>query len=98
MMARVGMLAEIGRTAAWLAMGAVLALAACSKEQAFERAPERGDKAVAVVDGHTVWTSDVKREAVAQGMISEGEPLDASSDLFRQVLDEVVDQKLLAAE
>ena len=31
-------------------------------------------------------------------MISEGEPLDVSSDLFRQVLDEVVDQKLLAAE
>ncbi|WP_309643411.1 peptidyl-prolyl cis-trans isomerase, partial [Phenylobacterium sp.] len=49
-------------------------------------------------DGKTVWTSDVKREAVAQGLIGEGEPLDASSDLFRRVLDEVVDQKLLASE
>lgn len=89
------------RHAAWLsAVGlcAVLMLAACNKEQPFERAPEPGDKAVAVVDGHNVWASDVKREAVAQGLISEGEPLDASSDLFRQVLDEVVDQKLLAAE
>jgi peptidyl-prolyl cis-trans isomerase C len=97
-MAQVAKRAGISRTAAWLAMGAVLLLAACSKEQPFERAPEPGDKAVATVNGHTVWTSDVKREAVAQGMISEGEPLDASSDLFRQVLDEVVDQKLLAAE
>jgi peptidyl-prolyl cis-trans isomerase C len=40
----------------------------------------------------------VKREAVAQALIGEGEPLDVSSDLFRRVLDEVVDQKLLAAE
>jgi peptidyl-prolyl cis-trans isomerase C len=53
---------------------------------------------VAKVDGKTVWASDVKREAVAQDLIGEGEPLDASSDLFRRVLDEVVDQKLLAAE
>jgi peptidyl-prolyl cis-trans isomerase C len=82
----------------WAALCCALALAACSKEQTFERAPEPGDKAVATVNGHTVWASDVKREAVAQGMISEGEPLDVSSDLFRQVMDEVVDQKLLAAE
>jgi peptidyl-prolyl cis-trans isomerase C len=53
---------------------------------------------VARVDGLTVWTSDVKREAVAQGLIGESEPLDVSSDLFRKVMDEVVDQKLLAAE
>ena len=53
---------------------------------------------MAKVDGQTVWSSDVKREAVAQGLIGEGEPLDVSSDLFRRVLDEVVDQKLLAAE
>ena len=30
--------------------------------------------------------------------VGEGEPLDVSSDLFHRVLDEVVDQKLLAAE
>jgi peptidyl-prolyl cis-trans isomerase C len=45
-----------------------------------------------------VWASDVRREAVAQGLISEGEPLDVGGDLFRQMLDEVVDEKLLAAE
>ena len=63
-----------------------------------ERPPQPGDKAVARVNGATVWTSDVKREAVAQGVIGPGEPLDPSSLQFRQILDEVVDQKLLAAE
>jgi peptidyl-prolyl cis-trans isomerase C len=75
-----------------------LLVAACGRDKADERPPEPGDTAVAKVDGHTVWASDVKREAVAQGLISEGEPLDIGSDLFRQRLDEVVDQKLLAAE
>lgn len=75
-----------------------LTLAACGQRGGNERPPEPGDEAVATVDGRTVWASDVKREAVAQGLIGEGEPLDVSSDLFRRVLDEVVDQKLLAAE
>jgi peptidyl-prolyl cis-trans isomerase C len=75
-----------------------LLLAACGRDKGDERPPEPGDTAVARVNGHTVWASDVKREAVAQGLISEGEPLDIGSDLFRQRLDEVVDQKLLAAE
>jgi peptidyl-prolyl cis-trans isomerase C len=76
----------------------LMALAACQQKPGAERAPEVGDKAVAQVNGQTVWASDVKREAVAQGMIGEGEPLDVASDQFRQVLDEVIDEKLLAAE
>src|SRR4051812_35171567 len=76
----------------------VLSLTACNRGGGAEHAPERGDRAVAKVDGKTVWSSDVKREAVAQGLIGEGEPLDVSSDLFRRVLDEVVDQRLLAGE
>ena len=83
---------------AGLVVVAALSLAACGKSGGAEGPPERGDQAVAKVDGKTVWASDVKREAVAQALIGEGEPLDVSSDLFRRVLDEVVDQKLLAAE
>ncbi len=79
-------------------VAAVLSLAACGRGGRAEQAPERGDRAVAKVDGRTVWSSDVKREAVAQGLIGEGEPLDVSSDLFRRVMDEVVDQRLLASE
>ncbi len=85
-----------GALAVMMAMS--LLLAACGERGGAERPPEAGDVAVAKVDGETVWVSDVKREAVAQGLIGEGEPLDVSSDLFRRVLDEVVDQKLLAAE
>lgn len=81
-----------------LAAAACLALAGCGGDRDAEKPPKAGDLAVAKVDGKTVWASDVKREAVAQGLISQGEPLDSSSEMFRRVMDEVVDQKLLAAE
>ncbi|MDI1366375.1 MAG: peptidylprolyl isomerase [bacterium] len=82
----------------WAVLAVTALLAACGQNKSAEKPPEPGDTAVARVNGHAVWASDVKREAVAQGLISEGEPLDISSELFRQRLDEVVDQKLLAAE
>ena len=80
------------------AVTCALLLAACGQNKVAERPPEPGDTAVARVNGQVIWASDVKREAVAQGLISEGEPLDVSSEVFRQRLDEVIDQKLLAAE
>ena len=79
-------------------MASLLVLAACGRGGGDERAPEPNDRAVAKVQDQTIWASDVKREAVAQGLIGEGEPLDVTSDLFRRVLDEVIDQKLLARE
>ncbi|MFI4936385.1 MAG: peptidyl-prolyl cis-trans isomerase [Caulobacterales bacterium] len=85
----------------WLAaaLAAIsLAVAGCGQQPLAQGPPEPGDKAVARINGQVVWASDVKREAVAEGLIGQGEPLDVSSDLFRQVLDEVVDTKLLAAE
>jgi peptidyl-prolyl cis-trans isomerase C len=82
--------------AAALALGC--ALAACQPAPVAQRPPQPGDQAVATVSGQTVWASDVKREAVAEGLIAPGDPLDASSDLFRQVLDEVIDTKVLAAQ
>jgi len=75
-----------------------LAVAACQPKPSDRRPPQPGDQAVATVNGQTIWASDVKREAVAEGVIAQGDPLDASSDLFRQVLDEVIDTKVLAAE
>lgn len=87
-----------GGLLAGLMVALTLGVSACNRGGGAEHAPERGDRAVAKVDGQTVWSSDVKREAVAQGLIGEGEPLEVSSDLFRRVLDEVVDQRLLAGE
>ncbi len=82
-----------------LAMGFMaLMLVACNHPVIAERPPQAGDVAVAKVNGRVVWKSDVVREAVAQGLIGEGEPLDVSSDLFHRTLDEVIDQKLLASE
>lgn len=81
-----------------LLMALALTVAACGRGGGSERPPEPGDRAVARVLDETIWASDVKREAVAQGLVGEGEPLDVSSALFRRVLDEVIDQKLLARE
>jgi peptidyl-prolyl cis-trans isomerase C len=80
------------------AMLCALALGACGHKKPAALPPQPGDRAVATVNGAPVFASDVNREAVTQGLIGPGEPLDPSSDRFRQVLDEVVDQKLLAAE
>jgi peptidyl-prolyl cis-trans isomerase C len=74
-----------------------IGLAACGRGGA-GAPPQAGDTAAARVGDDTVYVSDVKREAVAQGLIGEGDPLDTGSDLFKRVLDEVVDQKLLARE
>lgn len=82
-----------------LAAAALLALAACGQSPIILGGkPEAGDKLVAKVGNDPIWASDVRREAVAQGSITEGEPLDVTSDLFHRTLDELVDQKLLANE
>lgn len=81
-----------------LAAGLAVALAGCGDRGGADGPPQANDVAVAKVDDRTVWASDVKREAVAQGLIGEGEPLDVTSEMFRRVLDQVIDQRLLAAE
>ena len=88
---------QVSRPIAVMALVLGLTLAACSRGGE-GRPPEAGDQAVAKVEDQTIWASDVRREAVAQGLIGDGEPLDVTSDLFRRVLDEVVDQRLLARE
>ena len=83
---------------AGLALVASLALVAACGQGGAEVPPQKDDLVVARVMDQSVWASDVKREAVAQGLVTEAEPLDVHSELFRRVLDEVIDQKLLAAE
>lgn len=84
------------RLALTLLAAATLGLAACNKPAVTDRPPEPGDIAVAKIDGETVWASDVRAEAVAQGAIGPGEPLDPTSDMFARTLEEVIDQRLLA--
>lgn len=86
------------RIAAALLLAGLIGLTACQRGADAEHPPVPGDVVVARVEGAAIWASDVKREAVAQGLIGEGEPLDPSTVLFRRVLDEVIDQELLARE
>ncbi len=88
------------KTGAWVAaLGALMVLvAACGDRGGAEQPPMPGDKAVARVNGKTIWASDVRDQAVRDGVITEGEPLDVSTDLFAQELQAVIDRKLLAAE
>ena len=82
-----------------LALLACALLAGCGEREGLaERPAEPGDSAVARVAGSNIYASDVKREAVAQGLVGEAEPLAVTSELFHRVLDEVVDQRLLARE
>jgi len=73
-------------------------LISCAPKEVAQKPPVAGDTAVAKVGEQVVWASDVRREAVAEGLINEGEPLDISSALFAQALDEVIDIKVMAAE
>lgn len=90
----------IGHAARVAAAAALIlaALAGCGRPQGPDAPPEPGDQPAARVAGDTIWISDVQRAAVAQGRITEGEPLDAASPEFGQVLDEVIDETVLARE
>lgn len=86
------------RRSALALCGAGLLLAACGGKDGLNQPPEPGDVAVAKVNNQTIWTSDVRREATSEGLIAEGEALAVTSEPFHRALDEVIDQKLLAAE
>jgi peptidyl-prolyl cis-trans isomerase C len=73
-------------------------LAACSRAPAAQAPPEPGDVAVAKVGGAPVWLSDVRREAVAEGSVAEGDPFSVKSPQFDQALASVIDERLLARE
>ena len=55
-----------------------------------------GDTAVASVDGTKIYLSDVERAAAAQNLIEPGTPLKPGDAIFQQMLDELIDQRLLA--
>lgn len=55
-----------------------------------------GDTAVANVDGTTIYLSDVERAAVAQKLIPADTSLKPKDATFQRVLDELIDQRLMA--
>ena len=84
---------------------ASLTLSACqdrlvmSDNSAFGEGVVRlGDTEVAEVDGTKIYLSDVERTAASQGLIEEGSPLTPGQPVFQKVLDELIDQRLLALD
>lgn len=57
-----------------------------------------GDTEVAEVDGTKIYLSDVERTAASQGLIEQGSPLTPGQPVFQKILDELIDQRLLALD
>jgi peptidyl-prolyl cis-trans isomerase C len=80
--------------------GAVI-LTACGgteiREESAEELPPP-DNAVAVVEQTVIYNAGVQREALAQGVIEEGQQLDPAEPEYERIVDELVDQRLLAIE
>lgn len=56
------------------------------------------DTPAAQVGGTSVYVSEVRREAAARDLIEDGEALDPTDPVFAEVLNELIDQRLLALE
>lgn len=86
-----------------LIMGNAGLLTACveeatiTTERAFEAETIRKDDTpVAKVNDTTIYQSDVRRLAITQGLIEDDQPFEIANPNFKSVLDELVDQRLLA--
>lgn len=79
----------------------LLVLAACSGSPSGETT-DAGlpppDNAVAQVDQTIIYNAAVQREALAQGMIAEGERLPPDDPEYERIVEELIDQRLLALE
>lgn len=60
--------------------------------------PQVGDTALVEVNGTLITQMDLEREAVAQGLVQPGGRLRPGSKEYERLLDELVDQRLLALE
>jgi len=92
------------RIAALACLG-LAALGACSQEdgsdssvQLRDTVTRLGDTVAAEVGDTRIYVSDVEREAVAQGAIAPGDRISTDSEAYSRVLDELIDQRLLAME
>lgn len=88
-----------GGVTSWVILAA---LAACSGPSQGDGQPDLpGDAASAVaamVNGEPIYRTDVEIEAVARGLVLTGAGLQEEEEAYRQVLDQLVDQKLMAQE
>ena len=83
-----------------LILAPVLALSACDSEIASPIPRQVGFDAstAAFVNGEPIYISDVELEAVAQGRIEAGEAFGPDHSEYQVVLEQLIDQRLLAQE
>lgn len=83
-----------------LLLCASAALAACGEEEAPEPAVASIDRSAeaATVNGQIIYVADVELEARMKGLIGEGETLEPSSVEFDEILDQLIEMKLLSME
>lgn len=88
-----------GQLPALAAAAALVLLAGCGQTERQQAEIGEIDQTVAAyVNGEPVFDGDVELEAVASGRISAGEEFNRDDEAFRVVLDQLVDQKLMAQE
>ncbi len=76
-----------------------LALAACGDSSNTLYGARQVDGATAaLVNGEAIYVSDVELEAIAQGKVEPGDPFEIGHPEFQIVLDQLIDQRLLAQE
>jgi len=84
-----------------VSLAALLTLAGCNAPEAVESVDRElpvPDNAVAQVDETVIFNTAVQREALAQGLIRDGEGLEFSDPEYERIIEELVDQRLLAIE
>ncbi|WP_018148915.1 peptidylprolyl isomerase [Henriciella marina] len=84
-----------------LALASAFAIGACDQSDGPSdvRRPVGFDaSAAALVNGDPIYLSDVELEAVAQGRIEPGDAFGPEHDDYELVLDQLIDQRLLAQE
>jgi len=78
---------------------AMTGLSACGGNEEAPRPEVRIDPATAaVVNGEAIYIIDVELEALAQGLIERGENFEPTHPEFARVLDQLIDQRLMAQE
>ncbi|MDP3736703.1 MAG: peptidylprolyl isomerase [Hyphomonadaceae bacterium] len=82
------------------ALAAILTLAACgeSAEEGDAAAAADPSAVAALVNGSPIYVSDVELEGRVQGLIEQSEKLEVDSAEFNEILDQLIDIKLLAME
>ena len=87
------------RITAFAAASCALVAGGCSREPAEPTADIRVEAATAaVVNGSPIYFSDVELEAVTRGLVGPGEPFGIGHPEYQTVLDQLIDQRLLAQE